>query len=89
MLRRARVATNADEIIDPLIFLAAGGDRFSSMRVSLHSSVLRFAVAERPIFLFHLDEIDKYVFASKLESVMQLIGDRLVKGTLFLNCAPH
>jgi hypothetical protein len=44
--------------------------------------VLRLAVAERPVLLAHLDEVDEHVFAPQLQALVQAVGQRLVEGAL-------
>src|SRR5262245_6429918 len=46
--------------------------------------VLGFAVAEGPILLLDLDEVDEHVLAAHIEALVQSIGDGLVEGALLL-----
>src|SRR5450631_2540305 len=49
--------------------------------------VLRDAVAERPVFLFDLDKIDKNVLASQPGIAHEIIGDRGVQRLLLFDAA--
>src|SRR5258708_17143266 len=51
------------------------------------SGVLRDAVAEGPVLLLHLDEIDEDILAPEPDAFVQPIGDRLVEGLLDLDRA--
>src|SRR5262245_64304646 len=46
--------------------------------------VLGFAVAEGPILLLDLDEVDEHVLAPHIEAPVQPIDDRLVEGPLLV-----
>src|SRR5262245_44200416 len=50
--------------------------------------VLGFAVAEGPILLLDLDEVDEHVLAEHIEAPLQSIGDRLVESTLLVERSP-
>src|SRR5580692_886324 len=50
--------------------------------------VLSDAVAERPVFLFHLDEGDENIFRPDLQRRRQPVGDRLVERLLLRHRAP-
>src|SRR5215471_17554204 len=49
------------------------------------SSVLRDAVAERPVFLFDLDEVDDDVLAPQADACAEAVGDGLVEGLFGLD----
>lgn len=44
--------------------------------------VLHLAVAERPVFLLHLDKVDKDILAPHAEFRMQVLGDASIKSFL-------
>src|SRR5262245_43977410 len=50
--------------------------------------VLGFAVAEGPILLLDLDQVDEDILAAYIEALVQPIGDRLVEGTLLVERSP-
>src|ERR1700722_99773 len=54
---------------------------------SAHSGVLRYAVAEGPVLLLDLDEIDENVLTPEPDTIVQPISDRLVKGLFDLDGA--
>src|ERR1700722_2397008 len=57
------------------------------LQTSARSGVLRYAVAEGPVLLLNLDEIDDNVLAPEPDTIVQPISDRLVEGLLDLDCA--
>jgi hypothetical protein len=60
------------------------GVRSLSERASLSRlHVLRLTIAERPVFLLHL-EVDDHVFAPQVEPLMESIDSRFVEGLLLL-----
>src|SRR6478672_9115830 len=52
------------------------------------SGVLRLAVAERPVLLFDLDQVDEHVFAPQVEALVQTVRDHPVEGALLLEGTP-
>src|SRR5262245_54356827 len=58
----------------------------SLYRISLR--VLGFAVAEGPILLLDLDEVDEHILAAHIEALVQTIGDRLVESALLVERSP-
>src|SRR4051794_25742136 len=49
--------------------------------------ILGFTVAERPVFLPHLDEVDEDILPAKVEPAVQPVGNRLVEGPLLIDGA--
>ncbi len=50
--------------------------------------VLRLAVTEGPVLLLHLDKTDDHIFAPQSQTLMQAVGDGLVKGALHIESPP-
>ena len=46
---------------------------------------MRYSIAERPVFLRHLDEIDQDVFFAQFERCVQAVGHCFVKALLHLD----
>src|ERR1700726_4503032 len=51
-----------------------------------HSGVLSDAVAERPVLLLYLDEIDENVLAPETDALVQPISDCFVESLFDLDC---
>jgi hypothetical protein len=50
--------------------------------------VLRFAVSKGPVLFTDFHQIDEYILAAKLETVVQPVCDRLVKGAFLVDGSP-
>src|SRR5215213_10434455 len=46
------------------------------------------AVAEGPVFLLHLDQVDEHVLGAHAELALQAFGQRLVEKALLFQAAP-
>ncbi|MGB6386548.1 MAG: hypothetical protein WBD25_22285 [Terriglobales bacterium] len=47
---------------------------------------MRFAIAERPIFLRHFHQIDEDILAANLQAFVQSVRNGFVEALLHLNC---
>src|SRR5579863_3543410 len=66
------------------VMVPAGGME-PCMKCSALHCVLRHAVAERPVLLLHLDEIDEDVFHPEADRGVEAFGDGLVERFLLLD----
>jgi hypothetical protein len=48
--------------------------------------ILRDAIAEGPVLLFHFDKIDENVLTPQADSLVQSVGNCFVEGFLYFDC---